>query len=205
MKRVVCAVLAALLLLLPLTALAHNGRTDSNGGHHDRSTGEYHYHHGYPAHQHENGVCPYGGYEKPNSSSRNTSKPVYSTPQKFYSYGGSTPNPVYTAPQKVYQNVSNTRPPITPAPTYRLNTQAPTERPISTQKPTPTSTPKTIVKDKDDNKPIPRPLIVCTVIFFLIACIAFSIYNSTKDDYESDIKKAKDENEAAKEELNRLM
>ena len=39
--------------------LAHSGGTDSNGGHYDRSTGEYHYHHGYPAHQHINGVCPY--------------------------------------------------------------------------------------------------------------------------------------------------
>ena len=38
---------------------AHPGRTDYKGGHYDRSTGEYHYHHGYPAHQHENGVCPY--------------------------------------------------------------------------------------------------------------------------------------------------
>lgn len=38
---------------------AHPGGTDSNGGHYDRSTGEYHYHHGYPAHQHTNGECPY--------------------------------------------------------------------------------------------------------------------------------------------------
>lgn len=28
-------------------------------GHTDRSTGEYHYHHGYKAHQHSNGICPY--------------------------------------------------------------------------------------------------------------------------------------------------
>lgn len=38
---------------------AHSGRTDSNGGHKDNSTGEYHYHHGHPAHQHPNGKCPY--------------------------------------------------------------------------------------------------------------------------------------------------
>ena len=37
----------------------HSGRTDSNGGHYNRSTGEYHYHHGYSAHQHPNGICPY--------------------------------------------------------------------------------------------------------------------------------------------------
>lgn len=48
-----------LFLLLPYVAYAHPGRTDENGGHYDHSTGEYHYHHGYPAHQHENGICPY--------------------------------------------------------------------------------------------------------------------------------------------------
>lgn len=41
------------------SASAHPGRTDANGGHYDSSTGEYHYHHGYPAHQHTNGICPY--------------------------------------------------------------------------------------------------------------------------------------------------
>ena len=55
-------------LLLPLLAIAvssHPGRTDSNGGHYNRSTGEYHYHHGYPAHQHINGICPYSSDTKP--------------------------------------------------------------------------------------------------------------------------------------------
>lgn len=42
-----------------VVVFAHPGKTDSDGGHFDRSTGEYHYHHGYPAHQHENGTCPY--------------------------------------------------------------------------------------------------------------------------------------------------
>lgn len=42
-----------------LITYAHPGRTDSNGGHYNRSTGEYHYHHGYPAHQHIDGECPY--------------------------------------------------------------------------------------------------------------------------------------------------
>ena len=42
-----------------VAVFAHPGKTDSNGGHFDRSIGEYHYHHGYPAHQHENGTCPY--------------------------------------------------------------------------------------------------------------------------------------------------
>lgn len=44
---------------------AHRGGTDGSGGHIDHSTGEYHYHHGYDAHQHYdmdgNGTidCPY--------------------------------------------------------------------------------------------------------------------------------------------------
>lgn len=42
-----------------VAVFAHPGKTDSDGGHFDRSTGEYHYHHGYSAHQHKNGTCPY--------------------------------------------------------------------------------------------------------------------------------------------------
>ena len=47
-----------------MVAQAHSGRTDSNGGHRDNRNasglGSYHYHcGGYPAHLHENGVCPY--------------------------------------------------------------------------------------------------------------------------------------------------
>lgn len=46
-----------------ITVSAHSGRTDSRGGHHDYKNasglGSYHYHHGYPAHLHENGICPY--------------------------------------------------------------------------------------------------------------------------------------------------
>ena len=41
------------------TVYAHSGRTDANGGHFNRKTGSYHYHHGYSAHQHPNGDCPY--------------------------------------------------------------------------------------------------------------------------------------------------
>lgn len=48
-----------LAMLFPVVILAHPGGTDENGGHYDTSTGEYHYHHGYPAHQHTNGTCPY--------------------------------------------------------------------------------------------------------------------------------------------------
>lgn len=51
MKRRLLLLLLALLLLSP-AAYAHPGRTDASGGHTDSATGEYHYHHGYPAHQH---------------------------------------------------------------------------------------------------------------------------------------------------------
>lgn len=51
--------LLSLALLLALPSYAHPGDLDSKGGHYDRSTGEYHYHHGYPAHQHTGGICPY--------------------------------------------------------------------------------------------------------------------------------------------------
>lgn len=59
MRIIKCCLTLFLLMLLSITAFAHPGQTDNNGGHYDYSTGEYHYHHGYPAHQHENGVCPY--------------------------------------------------------------------------------------------------------------------------------------------------
>ena len=61
MNRVVIASIA---VLSSFTVL-HSGRTDSYGGHHDNSTGEYHYHHGYSAHYHYDingdGIadCPY--------------------------------------------------------------------------------------------------------------------------------------------------
>lgn len=58
-----CAAVTAFVLLfctlLPLMALGHPGRTDLQGGHYDRQNGGYHYHHGYPAHDHPGGVCPF--------------------------------------------------------------------------------------------------------------------------------------------------
>lgn len=58
MKKTVFLIVCCLLLCLPV-AVCHPGRTDENGGHYDHSTGEYHYHHGFPAHRHINGICPY--------------------------------------------------------------------------------------------------------------------------------------------------
>lgn len=56
------------LLLSSIIVYAHSGNTDSNGGHYNRSTGGYHYHHGYPAHQHNNGICPYNFKDKINDN-----------------------------------------------------------------------------------------------------------------------------------------
>ena len=65
-------------MIAVFSAYAHSGGTDSKGGHYNRSTGEYHYHHGYSAHQHPNGVCPYE-----TSKSTPTRKPA---PTFNYSY-----------------------------------------------------------------------------------------------------------------------
>lgn len=65
MKKLISLTLVLLLLIIfAFTVLAHPGRTDSNGGHYNRSTGEYHYHHGYPEHQHTNGECPHSFDDK---------------------------------------------------------------------------------------------------------------------------------------------
>jgi hypothetical protein len=62
MKKTI-SIFLALCLLFCSFAYAHNVREDANGGHKDNKNvsglGSYHYHHGYPAHLHENGVCPY--------------------------------------------------------------------------------------------------------------------------------------------------
>lgn len=68
------AIFLLLLILLCIPAAAHSGGTDENGGHIDHSTGEYHYHHGYPAHQHDGGVCPYNFVDKSGSTSGSSEK-----------------------------------------------------------------------------------------------------------------------------------
>ena len=61
MKRFIFSFI--IILCLPCISFAHSGRTDSSGGHHDYNNvsglGSYHYHHGYSAHLHVDGVCPY--------------------------------------------------------------------------------------------------------------------------------------------------
>ena len=57
--------------------------TDSNGGHHDYNNasglGDYHYHHGYSAHLHKDGVCPYGFDDKTGMSSGGSSSKTGTT------------------------------------------------------------------------------------------------------------------------------
>lgn len=79
---IILSIVLVSLLLLNFFVSAHSGKTDSNGGHYDHSTGEYHYHHGYPAHNHYDmdgdgrKDCPYGFNDKTNSNSNtSTSKP----------------------------------------------------------------------------------------------------------------------------------
>ena len=71
-------------MLISSTAFAHSGRTDSAGGHHDYKNvsglGSYHYHHGYSAHLHPNGICPYSSAAQTTSSKpKSTSSPSSTT------------------------------------------------------------------------------------------------------------------------------
>lgn len=84
----------ALCLCLSVVVSAHPGSTHSDGGHFNRSTGEYHYHHGYPAHEHSdmdgdgNLDCPYL-FDDKTESSKNDTEPVKkanSKKSKFYSW-----------------------------------------------------------------------------------------------------------------------
>ena len=82
-KRIISLLFVLFLCLqVPAVVFAHPGRTDSNGGHTDHSTGEYHYHHGYPAHQHYDmdgdGTvdCPYKLKDQANHSTTSSSNNI---------------------------------------------------------------------------------------------------------------------------------
>lgn len=96
----ICVMLVCLSMLLSYSgmALAHSGRTDASGGHHDYKNvsglGSYHYHcGGYPAHLHKNGVCPYtdGGSSSSSSSSSTTTTKKTS---KYYQLGNDSNRPL---------------------------------------------------------------------------------------------------------------
>lgn len=84
MKRVGVAAVVLAFLCCTSVSFAHPGRTDSSGGHYNRSTGEYHYHHGYPEHQHVNNTCPHDfddrtGENSGSSTSSSREPPTIST------------------------------------------------------------------------------------------------------------------------------
>jgi hypothetical protein len=115
MKRLVCG--ACILLIAVsitfstvITASAHPGRTDSNGGHTDHSTGEYHYHHGYEAHSHydmdgDGDIdCPYDFDDKTNhnkSDSNSSGESAYDRRLRelMEKYGTPTEPPITTVPE----------------------------------------------------------------------------------------------------------
>lgn len=80
-KKILVAFMCLSLSFSSTISLAHSGRTDSSGGHHDYKNasglGSYHYHHGMGPHLHKNGVCPYSsgaGSSSGTSSSSGTKK-----------------------------------------------------------------------------------------------------------------------------------
>lgn len=79
MRKVALFLLTIILALAIVPAYAHSGMTDGNGGHYNSSTGEYHYHHGYPAHSHTNGECPYEYDDKTGQSGWFTENYVQNT------------------------------------------------------------------------------------------------------------------------------
>ncbi|QHI72868.1 YHYH domain-containing protein [Aminipila terrae] len=78
-------VIIALCICMPVVVLAHSGRTDSAGGHHDYKNvsglGSYHYHcGGHPAHLHKNGVCPYSSSSVAKSTTKSVTTTNYNKP-----------------------------------------------------------------------------------------------------------------------------
>lgn len=88
LKVILIIALIFCVAFMPVAALAHSGRTDAYGGHKDNKNksglGYYHYHcGGYPAHLHDNGICPYSSYNVNSSSttSSTSSNTTSSTPK----------------------------------------------------------------------------------------------------------------------------
>ncbi|WP_312061062.1 YHYH domain-containing protein [Anaerotignum sp.] len=86
MKKISIMALSIIMCFtLSFTAFAHSGRTDSSGGHKDNKNvsglGPYHYHHGYGAHLHPNGVCPYAAEPSTNTTTVKSTKKKDTTSQ----------------------------------------------------------------------------------------------------------------------------
>lgn len=83
MGRWIKSILLFIVVSILITPVySHPGRTDSRGGHYNKRTGEYHYHHGYSEHQHYDmdgdGVpdCPYTDKATKSASSSSSSVTV---------------------------------------------------------------------------------------------------------------------------------
>ena len=94
----------------PILTEAHGGRTDSNGGHKDKNNvsglGSYHYHHGYPAHLHPDGICPYANSTASASSGSATTSSGSNTRSAVTNTGGKT-DVQTTVPQSSNTNKTN--------------------------------------------------------------------------------------------------
>lgn len=81
-RRIISLVIALVICLEIPAVFAHPGRTDADGGHTNHETGEYHYHHGYSAHQHYDmdgdGTvdCPYKFKDQANHSTTSSSNNI---------------------------------------------------------------------------------------------------------------------------------
>jgi hypothetical protein len=78
MKKIfIIAILSVFVCGAPHYSYAHSGRTDSSGGHKDNKNasglGAYHYHHGYKAHLHSDGLCPYDSVSENKKEKNNES------------------------------------------------------------------------------------------------------------------------------------
>lgn len=117
MKRILLLTIAACMAIsVTGSAFAHPGRTDSQGGHTDRDTGEYHFHHGYPAHQHEDrdgdGVKEYCPYNFSDNTGANSGTPSSRTSPSRPATYVPVPAPV---PKVITRETTATTPPTTAA------------------------------------------------------------------------------------------
>lgn len=108
-KIVLCFFMTIILIFSSCTA--HSGRTDRYGGHKDNKNvsglGSYHYHcGGYPAHLHENGVCPYtNSTSNVKNNSQNSSRSVNTT--NSYTTNNSVQEPVNIPVESIKLNQSS--------------------------------------------------------------------------------------------------
>lgn len=122
-KKLAFLLVIPVIACLSLQVFAHSGRTDSRGGHTNHSTGEYHYHHGYSAHDHTD-MNGDGTLDCPYEFKDNTD----------HSYKSATPEP--------------TAKPTKPAPTIERSTEPRTNdgpRISKYQQPTPEETKESLV------------------------------------------------------------